>query len=152
MNIESCKYKSDPANSNADALSRLPLPATFSEVPVPSELVLLIEHVSCGLLTAAQIKAMTQRDPVLSRVYFYVLRGWPTTVDSAFNPFSSCRHELSVCNGCVLWGNCVIIPRAGHQTILEELHDSHQGASRMKERARIVVWWSCMDEQRQVVM
>ena len=29
------KYKSGPANSNADALSRLPLPATFSEYPYP---------------------------------------------------------------------------------------------------------------------
>ena len=63
------KYKSGQANSNADALSRLPLPATFSEVPVPSELVLLMEHVSSGPLTAAQVKAMTQWDPILSRVH-----------------------------------------------------------------------------------
>ena len=63
-----------------------------------------------GPLTTAQVKAMTQWDPVLSRVHSYVLRGWPTTVDSSFNPFSSRKHELSVCNGCVLWGNYVIIP------------------------------------------
>ena len=62
------KYKSGPGNSNADALSHLPLPATFSEVPIPSELVLLKEHMSSGPLTAAQVKAMTQRDPILSRV------------------------------------------------------------------------------------
>ena len=48
------KYKSGPANSNADALSRLPLPVTFSKVPVPSELVLLMEHISSGPLTAAE--------------------------------------------------------------------------------------------------
>ena len=80
------KYKSSPANSNADALSHLPLPATFSEILVPSELVLLMEHMSSGSLTAAQIKAMTQRDPILSRVHSYVLHGWLTTVDSSFNP------------------------------------------------------------------
>ena len=72
---------------------------------------------------------------------------WPTTVDSSFNPFSSRRHELSVCNGCVLWGNRVIIPKSGHQTILDELHDSHQGTSCMKERARMVVWWPRLDKQ-----
>ena len=142
------KYKSGPANSNAEALSHIPLPATFSEVPVPSELVLLMEHMSSGPLTAAaQVKAMTQRDPILSRVHSYVFRGWPTTVDSSFNPFSSRRHELSVCNGCVLWSNRVIIPKAGRQTMLDELHDSHQGTCRMKERARMVVWWPRLDKQ-----
>ena len=66
-----------------------------------------------GPLTAAVVKTMTQRDPVLSRVHSYVLRDWPNAVDSLFNPYSSHRHELSVCNGCVLWGSCVIIPKAG---------------------------------------
>ena len=47
------KYKSGPANSNADALSHLLLPATYSEVPVTRELVLLMEHTSSGTLTAA---------------------------------------------------------------------------------------------------
>ena len=69
------KYKSGPTNTNADALSRLPLPDTStSEVPIPSELVLLMEHMSTGPLTAAQVKTMTQRDPVLSRVHSYILR------------------------------------------------------------------------------
>ena len=91
------KYKSGLANSNADVLSRLPLPNSLtSEVPIPSELVLLMEHMSTGPLTAAQVKSMTQRDPVLSRVLSHVLQGWPTTVDSLLNPYSSRRHELFV--------------------------------------------------------
>ena len=145
------KYKSGPANSNADALSRLPLPATFSEVLIPSELLLLMEHMSSGPLMAAQVKAMTQQDPVLSRVHSCVFRGWPTTVDFSF-PHADMSYQfvMVTCYGAVtsfmLWG-CVIIPRAGRQTILDELHDSHQGASRMKERARMVVWWPCMDKQ-----
>ena len=71
----------------------------------------------------------------------------PNAVDSSFNPYSSCRDELSVCNGCVLWSSRAIIPKAGRQTILDELHVSHQGASQMKERARMVVWWPNMDKQ-----
>ena len=92
-----------------------------------------MEHVPSGPLTAAEVKTMTQRDPVMSQVHSYVLCGWTETVDSSFNPYSSCRHELSVCKGCVLCSNHVIIPKTGHQTILDELHDSHQGACRMKE-------------------
>ena len=137
------KYK-----SGAAALSHLPLPVlSTSEVPIPSELVLLLDHMASGPLTAPEVKTMTQRDPVLSRVHSYVLRGWPNAVDSSFNPYSSRRHELSVCYGCVLWGSRVIISKAGRQVILDELHVSHQGASRMKERARMVVWWPNMDKQ-----
>ena len=75
--------------SNVDTLSRLLLPNSLtSEVPIPSELVLLMEHMSTGPLTAAQVKSMTQRDPILSCVLSHVLRGWPTTVDSSLNPYS----------------------------------------------------------------
>ena len=119
------KYKSGLANSNADTLSRLPLPNSLtSEVPISSELALLMEHMSTGPLTAAQVKSMTQRDPILSHVLSHVLRGWPTTVDSSLNPYSSRRQKLSVCNGCILWGNRVVIPQAGCQLILDKLHDS----------------------------
>ena len=83
---------------------------------------------------------------MLSQVHAYVLRGWPASVDPSFNPYSSRRHKLSVCNGCVLWGNRVIISKADRQRILEELHDSHQGMSRRKERARMVVWWPSLDK------
>ena len=75
------KYKSGLANSNADALSPLPLPNSLtSEVPIPSELVLSMEHMSTGPFTAAQTKSMMQRDPVLSRVLSYVLRSWPRLI------------------------------------------------------------------------
>ena len=113
------KFKKGPSNTNADALSHLPVPTPDVAVPVPAELVLLMEHISTGSLTATQIKSLTHRDPVLPRVHAYVLRGWPTSVDLSLNPYSSRRHELSVCNGCVLWGNCVIIPKAGRKCILE---------------------------------
>ena len=43
-------------------------------------------------------------------------------------------------DGCVLWGNRVVILIAGRKRILDDLHETHQGASRMKARARMVVW------------
>ena len=98
-----------------------------------------MEQMSSEPLTAAEVKTMIQQDPVLLRVHSNVLRGWPETVDSSFNPYSSCRHELSVCKGYILWGNYVILLNARRQTLLDELHDSHQGACHMKERARMVV-------------
>ena len=54
--------------SNADGLSRLPLPDLPTNVPQPQDTVLLLESIQTSLVTAAQIKKWTARDPLLSKV------------------------------------------------------------------------------------
>ncbi|XP_043229848.1 uncharacterized protein K02A2.6-like isoform X5 [Amphibalanus amphitrite] len=54
--------------ANADGLSRLPLPDTDGEFPVPADVVNLMEEMS-HLVTAQQLAIATRRDPVLSAVY-----------------------------------------------------------------------------------
>ena len=49
-------------NANADALSRLFLPEKPACVPLPGELVLLINHLAEAPITAAQLKAWTAKD------------------------------------------------------------------------------------------
>ena len=139
-------YKKGSEISNADGLSRLPLPAASQNTPVPSEHVLLLEHLSSGPITATQIKIMTRQDKVLSKVLYFVQKGWPATVESALKSYASRKYELSSLDGCVLWGTRVVIPTAGRKRILDDLHETHQGASRMKARARMVVWWPGLDK------
>ena len=43
-------------------------------------------------------------------------------------------------------GSRVIVPSAGCKRILDDLHETHQGASRMKARAQMVVWWPGLDK------
>ena len=52
--------------ASADGLSRLPLPGTDGEFPVPAD-VTLMEELSHPV-TAQQIATATRRDPVLSAV------------------------------------------------------------------------------------
>ena len=139
-------YKKGSEVSNADGLSRLPLPAASQNTPVPSEHVLLLEHLSSGPITATQIKIMTRQDKVLSKVLYFVQKGWPATVESALKSYASRKYELSSLDGCVLWGTRVVIPTAGRKRILDDLHETHQGASRMKARAQMVVWWPGLDK------
>lgn len=140
------KYKKGSELGNADGLSRLPLPSSPHEVPVPSEHVLLLEYLSSGPITATQIKTMTRQDRELSKVLYYVQNGWPGKVEPSLQPYASRKNELSSLDGCVLWGTRVIMPTAGRSRILDDLHETHQGASRMKARARMVVWWPQLDK------
>ena len=127
------EFRVTSQHSNADALSRLPLPQTPSDVPTPAELVMLIQHLEEAVVTSKQIKHWTLHDPVLSTVCKYIQEGWPKAVnDEKLKPFWQRRTGLSTLDDCILWGSRVYIPKQGQQHVLRELHAGHPGSSRMK--------------------
>jgi len=141
------KYKPGAQHANADGFSRLPQPVVSSEPQMPPESVLLLNYLETSApVTATQIKSWTARDPVLSHVLKYVLSGWPNHVDNPeLVPYVRRQSELSVQDGCILWGARVIVPPQGRDAILSELHEGHQGMARMKALARSYAWWPSMD-------
>ena len=142
----SIRHTSGKSLSNADALSRLPRPVTTSSDRTPANLIHLMEHLSTTTCNAASIKEWTSKDPVLSQVYRYVMSGWPTTgLTEDFTPYKMRRKELSTQDGCLLWGSRVIIPPPGRSLVLQELHETHPGATKMKSLARSYTWWPKMD-------
>ncbi|KAL7837373.1 hypothetical protein SRHO_G00270840 [Serrasalmus rhombeus] len=140
-------YKVGQENSNADAMSRLLL---ANEETKPSkedqERVLMLDDSDAPLVTAGQIRKWTDRDTVLSRVHEYVLRGWSRKVnESAFSPCTSRQGELSIQDGCVLWGARVVIPQQGRAAVLQQVHQAHPGITRMKGLVRSYIWWPNLD-------
>jgi len=60
-------------------------------------------------------------------------------------PFFTRKNELSVEQGCLLWGNRVVIPTSLRSNILLDLHSEHLGIVRMKSLARQHFWWPKLD-------
>ena len=143
------RYRPGKQQANADALSRLPLPDHPQIIPKPAETVLLMNELSHSPTSATDIRTWTSKDPTLSQVLRATLRGWRegTPKDPELTHYYDRRHELSVVDGCILWGNRVVIPKPGREKVIETLHEIHPGIIKMKSLARNYVWWPKMDKE-----
>ena len=146
-NHEYLEYQPGADLANADGLCRLPLPDKPSYVPVPEEVVLSLSVNEDTPVTSQNVASWTSHDTVLSAVVKFVLQGWPKEVDEKYTHNYRRKDELSVMQGCLLWGSRVIIPPLGRDLPLKELHDSHPGISRMKSLSRSYIWWPGMDSE-----
>ena len=88
----------------------------------------------------------SDRDPVLSQVCRFLMTEWPELPPGGeLLPYHRRRNELSLQDGCVLWGCRVIIPPPLRDQVIAVLHDGHPGISQMKRLARSHVWWPLLD-------
>ena len=140
------RYKSGLSNGNADCLSRFP--AHNDSETSKIENVVFLTEVDQSPITSDEVKYYTERDPVVNRVMNYIQCGWPCeNLKDHFKPFKSRKDELSIEQGCVIWGNRVVIPSYLQHRVLSDLHESHPGISRMKALARSYFWWPDMDKK-----
>ena len=124
----------------------VPQPITTNHDGLTGDVMQLMVHLSTTTISSAHIQKWTNRDPTLSKVKAFVLQGFPSDkLEVEFTPYQSKAWELSVINGCILWGARVVIPPQGREAVLKELHDTHPGCSKMKALARCYIWWPKMD-------
>ena len=139
------KYKKSQAHSNADGLSRLPLPATNSH-PGKEDSIFNICQVQALPVSFRDIQQATRRDKLLGKVLSYTQMGWPNQVTWELTPYKARANEIGIEANCLMWGTRVIVPEKLQARVLKVLHKNHPGITRMKAIARSYFWWHRLDK------
>lgn len=140
------EFRPTKAHANADVLSRLPLQELSSGESLSEVSVFNVAQISVLPVSVVQVCKATREDPVLSKVVSYLKSGWPLKLHDLVKPYFSCRDELSLEEGCVLWGIRVIVPMKLQSLVLTMLHEEHVGMVKMKTIACSYVWWPGIDK------
>ena len=143
------EYKSTKRHCNADAMSRLPLSSSNDDDDNEqnAEDIFHMSQIEYLPMTHVDIQRETKRDKTLSQVYEQVQNGWQFhPKGSLLAPFYSRRNELTIHQGCLLWGIRVVLPSKLQSKVLNLLHSTHPGIVRMKSLARSYVFWPGIDK------
>jgi hypothetical protein len=92
-------------------------------------------------VTSDVIQRESRRDNVLARIHDHITNGWQDTATyEMLKPLYSPRKEITLYQGCLLWGIRVIVPIKLRKQTLNMLQESHTGVIRMKAFAQSSVW------------
>eukprot|EP00731_Ephydatia_muelleri_P006940 Em0003g1188a len=118
----SIRYKPGSEVCHADALSRLPIPSSDTDC-IPGSIIGLIDFMSSTPMSSELVKKHTQRDPVLSRVCQFVLKGWTEKkLGEPFFPYESRKYELSVQDdACSKWLDVHVMKSISSSATIEKL-------------------------------
>lgn len=69
-------------------------------------LIFNISQIEALPVTASAVRKATRKDLILSKVFQYTRLGWPSlhSLSMVLKPFSTWQHELSIEDGCLMWG------------------------------------------------
>ena len=141
------QFRLTKAYANADGLSRLPVKEKEKKDCYAEPNLFNICQIESLPLTSGQLKQATGTDPILSKVLMFTKNGWPVQVSETLKPYWNRLLELPLEDGCVMWGNRVIVPKKWQKRVLEELHQVHFEIARTKAIARRYVWWPELNKQ-----
>ena len=97
----------------------------------------------------AEIQVHQEQDETCKMVRDFCKRGWPKKAElpDSVKPFYAVSGELVLHHNLLMRGSRLVIPRDLQPGVLRQLHSSHQGISKCRERARQSVWWPGLSKQ-----
>ena len=96
-------------NYCADCMSRLPSPTGSRDKA--EKVHAMVETPDTSPVLATQIAKASVKDKTIATVITTVHHGhWPRKIEKSLSLYYNRRNDLSVVDGCLLWGRRVIIP------------------------------------------
>ena len=151
------------ANKDADALSRAPIVAAIDEDELgegeplpPARLSFLcaIENSDPSILDPVleRVKVAAAADPVMQQLRDVIARGFPNdkcNLPDCLRPYWNVRGQLAFdpADDMVVVGARVVVPKTLQQPILRDLLLMHQGATKLRQRAKMSVYWPGIDAE-----
>ena len=116
-------YKPGPDNANSDMLSRLPSSPPLSNIPTPTETVLLLEALDSSPIISSHIRQWTAKEPTLTKVQDCLITGEHPDEDVAdyAGPFLG-HMFLIIVDAFSKWLEVVKVPSATSGITTEKLH------------------------------
>lgn len=135
-------YKNTKEHANADAMSRLP--AEFNNtISIEESDILEINLIETLPVTVEEVGIHTVKDNSV-KILLQGLKNGRTV--EAKDRFGIDQTEFGLQQNCIMRGIRVYIPITLRKRVLEELHNTHFGVSRMKSMARSYCWWQAIDK------
>lgn len=143
-------------NNAADALSRAPTDKPSQKDEVGED----VNHRICVVsslrslssdnsdLLIQQVSDAARSDPEYQALRELLTQGFPsnkTSVPYNLRPFFPVKDRLALDDELIVCGQRLLIPQSLRKDILVKLSHMHQGATKMKQRARLSVYWPNLD-------
>ena len=110
----------------------------------------MTQHIGLKPSTLQEIPDYTQKDNSLLELIKVIKAGWPETKGELSHlvlPFFDIRDELSVCDGIVIRGERVVVPKSLRRDMLYRLHYAHSGVVSTLLLARASIYWPGMSAE-----
>ena len=86
-------------------------------------------------------------DPKLQVLSQMIINGWPedaSDVPKNLRKYFSHASTLTVEDRLILWGEALLITESKQAQVLQQLHNGHQGLTKMNLEAKNVIYWPGM--------
>ena len=96
-----------------------------------------------------EIKQAQADDATCQNIQEFCMHGWPdkAKLGPEEKLYLQVAADITIQQGLLLKGSCIVIPVAMQKTILGKIHEGHQGITKCRERAKQSVWWPGLSKQ-----
>ena len=95
-----------------------------------------------------ELRSQAAQDEEYQQLKEVILNGFPNhrgELNESCKRYWQVRHSLTIDEDLIVFGCRLLIPRQMRKSVLNQLHEAHQGAVRTKQRARLTVYWPGID-------